>query len=206
VEGNGPVVVNLDGADLVVARIPPNGGQLYQASGVFWQRRGTYTTPMTVEEVHAHLHTTGALAWERKVCPNATLDDLDPELLDGYLNLRDERSRNHLRQMPRDELLIRLHCAARDTDGQVRPTNAGVLMFGRDPSLLVPQNEVVCVRYGDSLGAEGTRTARISEGRLLRSSTRLLTSCAPTSARVPRSSDLRGSISPSTPMRRSARH
>lgn len=98
------------------------------------------------------MHSTGTLAWERMVCPNVTLDDLDPELLDAHLNLRDERSRNHLSQMPRDELLVRLHCAAHDTDGQVCPTNAGVLMFGRDPFLLVPQNEVVCIRYGDSLG------------------------------------------------------
>ena len=152
IEGSGLTVVDLDGATVVVAHIPANDGQLYQASGVFWQRRGTYTTPMTAEEIHAHMHSTGTLAWERMVCPNATLDDLDPDLLDAHLNLRDERSRNHLRQMPCDELLVRLHCAAHDTDGPLRPTNAGVLMFGRYPSLLVLQNEVVCIRYGDSLG------------------------------------------------------
>jgi predicted HTH transcriptional regulator len=148
----GPLVITVDTATVVVAQIPPNDGPLYQASGVFWQRRGTHTTPMTVEEIHSHLHATGALAWERALCHQATLDDLDADLIDRYLNLRDERSRSNLRHMPPEEMLLRLHCAGRDADGRARPTTLGMLLFGFDPQLFVPHSEVVCIRYADSLG------------------------------------------------------
>jgi ATP-dependent DNA helicase RecG len=147
-----PAIVTIDGMKLIVAQIPSNDGPLYQASGVFWQRRGTHTTPMTVEEIYAHLHTTGALAWEHAVCRHAQLDDLDPDVIERYLSWRDEHSRVNLRHMPREEMLLRLKCAAHDVDGTVRPTNVGMLLFGLDPQLYIPQSEVVCIRYADSLG------------------------------------------------------
>jgi len=150
--GGGPSVVTIDGVPLVVAQVPPNDGPLYQASGVFWQRRGTHTTPMTVEDIHVHLHASGALAWEHAICQHTTLADLGADLIGRYLNLRDEHSRINLRHMPHEEMLIRLKYAARDSDGHIRPTNVGMLLFGLDPQLYLPQSEVVCIRYADSLG------------------------------------------------------
>src|SRR2546423_1032147 len=37
--------------------------------------------------------------------------------------------------------------------GQVRPTHAGMLMFGSGPQFHIPQSEVVRIRYADRLGA-----------------------------------------------------
>ena len=46
-----------------------------------------------------------------------------------------------------------LEAAAADpATGVLRPTNAGMLLFGYDPQLHIPQSEVVCIRYADSLG------------------------------------------------------
>jgi hypothetical protein len=61
---------------------------------------------MTAEEIHSHLHATGTLAWGRALCEHATIDDLDADAIERYLNLRDERSRTHLRHMPREEMLL----------------------------------------------------------------------------------------------------
>src|SRR5262245_58227877 len=44
-------VLTLDEASLVTTEIPPNDGTLYQASGVFWIRKGTHTVPMSSNEV-----------------------------------------------------------------------------------------------------------------------------------------------------------
>jgi predicted HTH transcriptional regulator len=118
----GPPVVTIDKAAVIVAEIPSNDGPLYQASGVIWQRRGTETISMTMQEVHAHLHTTSTLVWERTSCAHATLDDLDADVGERYLNLRYERSRSNLAHMARVEMLLKLRCAARDLDSQVRPT------------------------------------------------------------------------------------
>ena len=46
--GAGAETHTLDGKTLLVVRVPQNTGTLYQASGVFWMRRGSYTTPMSM--------------------------------------------------------------------------------------------------------------------------------------------------------------
>jgi predicted HTH transcriptional regulator len=46
-----PEVYVLDGKRVVVATIPPSRGPVYQASGVFWIRRGTHTVPLSTSEM-----------------------------------------------------------------------------------------------------------------------------------------------------------
>ncbi len=148
----GPTIQTVDTHILVVAVIPPNDGTLYQSSGVFWIRQGSHTVPMRSDEVAAHLHTSGAIRWERGVHPRATLDDLDRDRIERYLALRSER-RIDLRYTSWDDLLVGMQCAAPDPQtGTLRPTHAGLLMFGRDPQWFLPQSEVVCIRYADRLG------------------------------------------------------
>jgi len=51
----------IDGKTLLVVPVPANNGTLYQASGIFWLRRGSFTTPMNMDEISGHLQTTGTL-------------------------------------------------------------------------------------------------------------------------------------------------
>ncbi len=45
-----PEIYSLDGMRVVVVTVPPNRGPVYQASGVCWIRRGTYTIPLSVSD------------------------------------------------------------------------------------------------------------------------------------------------------------
>jgi predicted HTH transcriptional regulator len=50
-------------------------------------------------------------------------------------------------------VLLGLHAAVRDSQtSDMRPTNAGILMFGYDPQLYLPQSEVVYIKYADTQG------------------------------------------------------
>lgn len=149
-----PIVFKLDGKNIVAIEIPPNSGILYQCSTRgFVIRKGTHTVGMSVEEVQERLYSYGLMHWEESVCSRASLNDLDPALIERYLSLRNERSRRNLRYSSREELLKGLKCAAPDPqDKSLRPTNTGLLMFGYDPQLFLPQSEVVCIRYADRLG------------------------------------------------------
>lgn len=152
----GPTVYTMGKAQLIVVQVPPNNGTLYQAGGVFWKRQGTHTIPMTGEEVEAHLNTYGSTHWERMPCARAALEDINYDLVERYLSYRAERSRRSLRYTTREDLLVGLECATQDPlTQQLRPTNAGMLMFGYDPQLFIPQSEVVCIRYADALGVGG---------------------------------------------------
>jgi ATP-dependent DNA helicase RecG len=130
-------------------------------------RKGSVTMPLTVEEIERHLNVHGSVPWERRLAVGATLDDLDAELLDAFLAKRGEGGRRSRRYVGRDDLLVGLHTAGPDPlSGTVRPTNAGLLLFGRDPQALIPQSEMVCVRYGDSLGVGGYLDRKTLTGTL----------------------------------------
>lgn len=80
----------------------------------------------------------------------ATIDDIDTEAVEHYLGYRARRRRQHSSV---NQLLLGLDVVAPDDEsGSLRPTNAGMLMFGYDPQLYLPQSEVVCIKYADSLG------------------------------------------------------
>lgn len=145
---------NLDGATLISVVVPPNTDRLYQYDGAFYVRRGTNTVPLSIEEIHAYLNRNGLAGWELTLGPDwMTIDDLDIDAVERYLSYRAERSRNRKRLGEAMELLPALKAVARDPEtGRLRPTRAGILMFGLDPQLPLPQSEVVCIKYADTQG------------------------------------------------------
>lgn len=160
-----PHEVLLDGQRLLVVTIAPNDGTLYQASGVFWYRRGSHTVPLSIEEISTHLYHTGALQWETELCRLAKMDDLDDARIQQYLSFRTAQSRQNLRHISQEELLTGLHCCAIDPQtGTLHPTNVGMLMFGIDPQWHVPQSEIVCVHYADDLGVKNILIAKFCTG------------------------------------------
>jgi len=145
---------SLDGVTLITVVVPPNSGQLYQYDGACYVRRGTNTVPLSVAEIKAYLNRSGQAGWELALGPDwMSVEDLDIDAVERYLAYRAERSRNRKRLGEAAELLPALKAVARDpASGQLRPTHAGILMFGLDPQLPLPQSEVVCIKYADPLG------------------------------------------------------
>lgn len=143
----------LDGQTLVTVEVPANTGRLYQYNGACFVRRGTTTVPLSVEEINAYLNAYGSSRWELALTRNATIDDIDAEAVERYLGYRAQRSWHRRRHSSLDQLLLGLEAAAPDAQtGELRPTNAGMVMFGYDPQLYLPQSEVVCIKYADPLG------------------------------------------------------
>ncbi|HZT98108.1 MAG TPA: helix-turn-helix domain-containing protein [Ktedonobacteraceae bacterium] len=161
-----PETYTLDGRQLVVASVPPNNGPLYQASGVCWVRRGTNTLPLSVPEMLEIASDRGLTDWEEQPARKAFMDDIDPKKVERYLSYRSSRSRETGRFGSLEEVLLGLDCATTTNKGEIVPTNAGVLFFGRDPQRHIPQSEVVCVLYGDELGIGGYIDRKIITGTL----------------------------------------
>jgi ATP-dependent DNA helicase RecG len=165
--GTGPEVIGIDNLPLVALTILPNNGELYQAGGTFWIRRGSQTFPMTRAEIEEHLHSSGVTHWERTLCLRATLADLDMDLVNRYLVERATRRGRPLGPLTPEEMLIGMECAGRDpATGELHPTNAGLLFFGRDPQLYLPHSEVVCILYPDPIGLKRWIDRQICQGTL----------------------------------------
>ncbi len=160
-----PEVYVLDGKRVVVATIPPSRGPVYQASGVFWIRRGTHTVPLSASEMLELANDRGLQDWELQPIRDATMKDIDPERVDAYVRQRSTRSRSFRRFDNLQQFLIGLKCA-RIVNRKAIPTNAGLLFFGRDPQQHLIQSEVVCVLYRDTSGVGGYADRKIITGTI----------------------------------------
>jgi ATP-dependent DNA helicase RecG len=147
-----PEVFNLKGKNVVVATVRPSSGPVYQASGSFLIRRGTHTIPLSASELLELANDRGLTSWELQVARKATLEDLDMEKVETFLSYRSTRMRHRARFSNLEEVLAGMDCLTTTANGELRPTNAGILFFGYEPLLHIPHSEVVCVLYQDELG------------------------------------------------------
>lgn len=169
----GPQVIDLDGVKLVVVQVPPNDGILYQAGGAYWLRRGTITRTMTTEQVSEYMHRQGLLAWETQPNLKSSMDDLDWRKVERYLQHLSEVAGRPSRVSDPLQLLQLLECAVEIAGGSggsnqkaVRPTNAGLLLFGEAPRYFYPQAEVICTYYKDDTGVRRYEDRRIITGSI----------------------------------------
>jgi len=122
----------------------------YKTAGLHkgaYLRVGNTNRQMTDYEIFGFLSGQGQPTCDEEVVTRATLDELDDTLLDSYLeNLRRTRQRAGYLRGSREETLCRLHVMIRD--GEVlRPTLAGLLMFGKYPQEFCPQLMITFVQY-----------------------------------------------------------
>lgn len=165
-EGSEPELYNIRGKNVLVAKIPANNGPLYQAGGVCWIRRGSHTIPLEVGEIEQHLYSRGITSWERRIAAGAGMEDLDLNQVRELVENRPERTRTSRRLDNLEGLLLGLHCAVKMDEGVLRPTNAGILLFGKAPQHFILQSEVTCVLYGENLGSRRYRDRKILGGSI----------------------------------------
>ena len=163
IEGETVVAVEID--EVPAAQKPC----FYKPSGLpkgAYLRVGNTNRHMTEYEVFGYLSSRGQPTHDEESIPNATLDDLDNGLLDEYLaRLRQTRPGSSFLDGAREEVLIRLHIVARD-GVIVRPTLAGLLMFGKYPQEFLPHLMITFVQYYGTTEAEKTpQGARFVDSR-----------------------------------------
>jgi len=114
----------LDGHTVVTVEIPANDGKLYQYNGACLIRRGTFTVPLSIDEIWSYLNATGTTRWELGICDGTMLEDLDMDTVERYLAYRAEQSRQRRRYVVPADLLVGLRAAdeRRYSDVRLRPS------------------------------------------------------------------------------------
>src|SRR5207302_8519746 len=82
----------------------------------------------------------------------AAIVDIDKEQVKAYLGRRAEKSRSGGRLNHLEKALVGMDCATAKSNGELVPTNAGILFFGYEPQQHILQSDVVCVLFRDELG------------------------------------------------------
>ena len=136
-----PRVVRMNERPMVVASIPRGMPHVYSLDGRYLCRQGTESTPLKPRELHRLLIERGEVSFETEITRNATVDDLDWDRARDYV-----AGMGALTDAGVEAFLIKRGCLA-EQDGQLRPTNAGILLFGRDPHVFIRGAGITAARF-----------------------------------------------------------
>ncbi len=150
-----PVVAQVGGATLLLVMVPAGLSHVYSVHGKYLRRNGPADEPLAPDALRRLLLERGTISWERLTPDGATLADLDRAKVSAYVRRMGTPAEGDVAAF-----LLRRGCLARVGDRTVGPdatpaeraaafvpTNAGLLLFGRDVDQFFPQCEVTLVRY-----------------------------------------------------------
>jgi ATP-dependent DNA helicase RecG len=119
-------------------------------------RVGNTNRQMTDYEIFGYVSARSQPTFDQEPMRDASLDDLDPEKLDDYLeDLRRTRPRAATLKGSREEALARLH-VVQPVEGVLRPTLAGLLMFGKYPQEFEGQLVITYLQFYGTTETEKT--------------------------------------------------
>lgn len=152
-----PVVTEWEQSELpdgvVVALKVARSPELHAlADGRVLIRAGTENKPPSGEVIRHLAATKSSGDFESEPVVNATLVDLDKNVLDEYMRLRQERGGRPIKGDLQDHLV---EIGAMTDDGT--PTVAGMLLFGKHPQAFLPQSGIIFVKFvgADARGRDG---------------------------------------------------
>jgi len=135
-----PKVVEVEGKNVCVAKVPAGLAHVYSLRGQYLVRAGKETRPLAPHELRALLLNRSESGFESQTPRGATKDDLDQQKIRSY-----QTSLGMTQQDP-DDLLLSRGCLA-ETESGLKPTIAGLLLFGKNPQRWLRSAEITAVRY-----------------------------------------------------------
>ncbi len=134
--------IDLQGAAVVAVSVARSSELHSLIDGRVLIRMGTENRPLGGDAIRQLAATKSSGDFELETVPGATRADLDDEVIQEYIEKREERQRKRI-TAPIDDVLRDL--GAIDLHGN--PTVAGLLLFGRMPQQFVPQSGLVFVKF-----------------------------------------------------------
>jgi ATP-dependent DNA helicase RecG len=136
-----PAIEYIEGVPVVRLAVPGGLPNVYSLDGRYLGREGSQTNPLPARRLRQLLVERGVVQFETQVPPAASLEDLDPQKVETYLE------RLHLLGVESSwEILFRRGCLKRSRDKLV-PTYAALLLFGRYPQQWLPNATILAARF-----------------------------------------------------------
>jgi ATP-dependent DNA helicase RecG len=135
-----PESTTLDGKTIITMSVPAGMPHVYMYDGRYLARRAGQNAPLRPRALHQLLIQRGAVAFETEPAPGATFDALNWEKVLAYMD------KIRVSHAEASSFLIKRGCLV-DQDGTLLPTNAGILLFGKDPSQHLRTAEITAVRF-----------------------------------------------------------
>jgi ATP-dependent DNA helicase RecG len=141
------------GGAIVILRID-RGGEVHSLNdGRILVRKGAENAQADGAELDRLLAARPTGDFETQAVTGATREDLDEDVIVDYLEKRQARNPRHT-ILPKDKLLQQIGALSED----LTPTVSGMLLFGKEPQLFLPQSRAIFVKFADTgpRGPEGS--------------------------------------------------
>lgn len=133
----------IDGKDIVAIEVKESRSKPVFAFDRVYKRVGGSTVRASSEEIRRLALEGKKVYWDKQVCEEASLDDIDEEKVKWFLRkARMERNFDVDPGVSVKEALERLNLIKNE-----KLTNAAVLLFGKNPQKFFTQSEVRCARF-----------------------------------------------------------
>ena len=156
-------IKKIDGKEVIIVEGKESYDHLALAFGRPYKRAGRSTVKMSKDEYEQCIleKHKDKLQFDKDICKEAKLKDIDNRRVEAYLKLR-EKNRNISSKikMPLNQFLANIKAVSK-----TKPTNAGILFFARDPLKFISHAQLRLVKikgvkiYGnilDRLNCDGT--------------------------------------------------
>jgi len=136
-----PQIENVEDKKILTVTVPPGLPHAYNLEGRYLVRDGERTQPLPPRPLRTLMMKRGVLRIEAQVSNGASIDDLDLDQVAAYkaaLGLSPDD--------PIEDLLSRRGCL-REINKELKPTYAGLLLFGRHPQQWTPSATILAARF-----------------------------------------------------------
>jgi ATP-dependent DNA helicase RecG len=138
----------LNSIQVLWVTIPAGLPNVYSLDGSYLGRDGRQTNPLPARRLRQLLIERGAIQLESIIPLEATLDDLDPQQTDSYLEMLKVSTGlfKGAGQEAGQEVLTQRGCLKR-VNGELRPTYAALMLFGRYPQQWLPNATILAAHF-----------------------------------------------------------
>ena len=140
-------VEEIDGKQVIVVDVEEGTQKPVLAFGRAVIRVGKSNQKLGYEGIRNLALETSKVYWDGRVCEDAGPEDIDEEKVRRYLERREEiRKVSKPEKMDMETLLLNIG-AVKKVNGETKPTNAGILFFGKNPQRFILQSQLRTARF-----------------------------------------------------------
>jgi ATP-dependent DNA helicase RecG len=136
-----PQSVQVRGSPMVIVQIPRGMPYVYSLDGRYLARVGTENDPLPAHLLRRLILERGDMTFESEPARQARKEDLDWKQVEAYA-----ASLGGMGGISPEQILLKRGCLVR-LEGQLCPTNAGILLFGKDPQQFIRGSDITAARF-----------------------------------------------------------
>jgi ATP-dependent DNA helicase RecG len=136
-----PQVMRINGKAIIIAQIPLGMPHTYALDGRYLQRQGTNNAPLKTRDLRRLIIERGEVSFETEIARGATSQDIDWDRAKAYTT-----SLSGMGESSAEQILLKRGCLV-EQDGVLHPTNAGILLFGKDPQRFLRGADITAARF-----------------------------------------------------------